>query len=178
MKTRTMAILTSMMIILAGLFVASPANASEISPNVANPSSSSVVTSRPAHFKMGVAVPLSVLAAESATNSGSNIVSPREPAGQYYYNCVNTDGSSYFLSQGEPLSNCHGSYLQTYINGVQVRVVSLTTSGAISNPNAITVDCAIAIVGATIVVLTPEGTIAWVLSAAVGGISFARACTA
>ncbi|MBG0739938.1 hypothetical protein IV500_11130 [Paeniglutamicibacter antarcticus] len=65
MKTRTLAILTSTMIILAGLFVASPANASEISPDVANPSSLSVVTSRPAHFKMDVAVPLSVLAAES-----------------------------------------------------------------------------------------------------------------
>lgn len=133
------------------------------------------------------AAPLPSASVLSAPTVGSGIPTPneqpdsislREPAGQYVYNCILTNGSSYTLSAGTATSSCKGSYLRRYISGVLVNNISLTGTGAVSNPNAITVDCAIALVGGVIVVLSVTGTVLWVASAAVGGISFYRACKA
>ncbi|ALV47913.1 hypothetical protein MB46_19805 (plasmid) [Arthrobacter alpinus] len=153
------------MIVLAGLFVGPPASAAEAANDTANQASSSTITSQPATFGTVIAVQSS----DSTSASSANIVSPREPAGKYYYNCVNTNGTSYFVPAGADLSTCKGSYLQTYINGVQIRVASLTTAGALANPAAITMDCAVAVVGAAILVVTAEFSWVYVASAAIGG---------
>jgi hypothetical protein len=70
-----------------------------------------------------------------------------DPAGKYVYVCVGTDGSSYTMASGAELGSCKGSYLQKYINGAQVDTIALTTSGAIADPDALSLDCLVAIVG-------------------------------
>lgn len=104
-----------------------------------------------------------------------------EPAGQYEYVCVGIDGSSYSMAKGSALSTCKGSYLQKYINGQQVSTTALTTDGAIADPNAINMDCVVAIVGTGasaygIVQTAGTGVIAYVgLAASVYGL---KSCVA
>jgi hypothetical protein len=89
---------------------------------------------------------ITVAAAAGLTLGGAGVANA-DPAGQYTYVCVSTDGSSYTVPQGAALSTCKGSYLQKYINGQHVSSVNLTTSGAIADPNAIDMDCLVAVVG-------------------------------
>ncbi|WP_155885489.1 hypothetical protein [Cryocola sp. 340MFSha3.1] len=49
--------------------------------------------------------------------------------GVYSYNCVLTNGSSYFMAPGSALTNCKGSYLKKYINGAMVKSVALAYNG-------------------------------------------------
>jgi hypothetical protein len=78
---------------------------------------------------------------------GAAGVAQADPAGKYVYVCVGTDGSSYTMASGAELGSCKGSYLQKYINGAQVDTIALTTSGAIADPDALSLDCLVAIVG-------------------------------
>ncbi|WP_431031264.1 hypothetical protein [Plantibacter sp. RU18] len=100
-----------------------------------------------------------------------------EPAGQYEYVCVGIDGSSYSMA----LSSCKGSYLQKYINGQQIETIALTGHGTVADPNAITMDCVVAIVGTGasaygIVQTAGTGVIAYVgLAASVYGL---KSCVA
>lgn len=57
-----------------------------------------------------------------------------EPAGQYYYSCTATNGSVYWLTPGEPTTNCRGSYLGKYINGARVASYNLTEGGMRAAP--------------------------------------------
>ncbi|MGO4536022.1 hypothetical protein [Leifsonia sp. 2MCAF36] len=60
-----------------------------------------------------------------------------DPSVSYYsYNCVATNGSSYFLAPGAALSTCKGSRLQKYINGRLVQTIALTGYGQPGNPKA------------------------------------------
>lgn len=115
----------------------------------------------------GVAGGLS-LAAPGAANA--------EPTGQYTYTCVSTDGSSYLLNPGDELATCKGSYLQKHINGAQVESIPLTGQGAVADPNALTLDCIVAVTGVTVTVLTSSGW-ALVASAALGAYGL-KACVA
>jgi hypothetical protein len=104
-----------------------------------------------------------------------------EPAGQYEYVCVGTDGSSYSMAHGTALSTCKGSYLQKYINGKQIETIALTGHGTVADPNAINMDCLVAVVGTGasaygIVQTAGTGVIAYVgLAASVYGL---KSCVA
>lgn len=57
-----------------------------------------------------------------------------EPAGQYSYICISSDGSSNTLRDGEKLSNCKGTFLKKYINGQMVSSLRLNLSGTEGRP--------------------------------------------
>lgn len=102
-----------------------------------------------------------------------------EPAGQYYYSCTATNGSVYWLTPGEPTTNCRGSYLGKYINGARVASYNLTEGGMRAAPRAeqlAVIDCMLAAVGATTAVLTTAGTAGWLLSATASAWGL-RACS-
>lgn len=123
---------------------------------------------------------ITAAAAAGLTLTGAGAANA-EPAGQYQYVCVGIDGSSYSMAQGAALNTCKGSYLQKYINGQQISTIALTTDGAIADPNAINMDCVVAIVGTGasaygIVQTAGTGVIAYVgLAASVYGL---KSCVA
>lgn len=97
-------------------------------------------------------VALSTIVAPSAASAQSAPATAQvapsvavQPAstGDYEYICVGTDGSSYSMANGAPLSDCKGSYLQKYINGQQVDSISLTGTGAVASVPADKVQCVI-----------------------------------
>lgn len=102
--------------------------------------------------------------------------------GQYDYYCVATSGAINYLVHGEPLSDCHGSYLQKYINGALVQTIPLTGYGAPANPAAFgTADCYISLAYATLSIYGPgwlvrflSGAIGYVLSSGLPAITACR----
>ena len=122
-----------------------------------------------------VAACLLALSVPGVANAAGD-VEPREPAGQYTYVCISTSGSSYILAPGAALSTCKGSYLHKYINGVKVLTIPLTGYGTPVNPNSVSMDCLIAIVGTGASVLTLGGGWSYVgLAASVYGLNTCRA---
>jgi hypothetical protein len=88
--------------------------------------------------------------------------------GQYDYNCVATNGSSYFIAHGTALNTCHGSRLQKYINGSLVQTIPLTGYGAPGNPAAFgTAECYISLASAALSIYGP-GWLVRFLSGAIG----------
>ncbi|MFG6402659.1 hypothetical protein [Microbacterium sp. P04] len=86
--------------------------------------------------------------AATAASSGAGAT------GQYEYVCVYTDGSSVSLPAGS-VADCTGaSYLQTYLDGVQLESVALTSAG---DPATASPQCIIAVAGSVIVGLIPGG---------------------
>lgn len=81
--------------------------------------------------------------------------------GYYSYNCVLTNGSSYFMKPGEKLTNCKGSYLQKYINGKMVQSVSLVYNGKYTTKLS-------SAAGWCVVALTSVAVLAWDPPAATG----------
>jgi hypothetical protein len=49
--------------------------------------------------------------------------------GNYEYNCVGADGSSYFLASGAPLTDCKGQFLQKYLDGSMLDSIDLAYGG-------------------------------------------------
>lgn len=123
---------------------------------------------------------LSTLMIAAGVAGGLSLAAPgvanAEPAGQYTYTCVSTDGSSYLLNPGDELTTCKGSYLQKHINGVQVESVPLTGQGTVADPNALNMDCIMAVTGVTVTVMTTSGW-ALVASTAIGAYGL-KACVA
>ncbi|WP_374009460.1 hypothetical protein [Leifsonia sp. LS-T14] len=86
--------------------------------------------------------------------------------GSYSYNCVNPNGSSYFMKPGESLTNCKGSYLQKYINGKMVKSVALKYNGGATVKVTGKGWCLVSLVGtATLAFYPPTATLGWVLGA-------------
>lgn len=111
------------------------------------------------------------------TANAADSLTPREAAGQYYYECVLTNGTSYWLKSGEPTTNCKGSYLHRYINGKLVANIHLTPNGAIAteyhfDPSA---ECVLGITTTAYAILTANGKVAWVM-ASLSGVSTLSAC--
>lgn len=98
------------------------------------------------------------------------------PTGQYEWICILTSGHSHSLANGEPLTNCKGSYLHRYINGRHVATYRLAYGGGAVDYKA--EGCLFAIIGGVLGVMSPALTIRWVLSTAVGGIGAYQACAA
>lgn len=96
----------------------------------------------------------------------------RASTGQYEYICIGSDGSSWSLRIGEPTTDCHGSYLLKYINGVQVASYRLSIGGGIAAPVAPwSTGCVVAVAsGVALFLFPPTGATAWVV---VGGLTAA-----
>jgi len=93
--------------------------------------------------------------------------------GQADYNCVLTNGSSYFMAPGSPLTNCKGSYLQKYYNGVMVKSVGLVYNGKYTVKVTGSGWCILALAGGMTLAFTPvTATITWFVAtvATAGGI--------
>jgi hypothetical protein len=98
--------------------------------------------------------------------------------GQYDYNCVLTNGSSYFMSPGSPLTNCKGSYLQKYINGVMVKSVALAYGGgATATVPAGAGGCLLAVAsGVALAFFPPSGVLAWVVVGSLTAAGIVASC--
>jgi hypothetical protein len=85
----------------------------------------------------------------------------------YEYICQLADGNSWSLSSGEPTDDCHGTYLQKYINGSMVANYNLTLCrrqrGQHPPGYPVSDDCALALFGTVgLVLFPPTGAVAWV----------------
>ena len=95
------------------------------------------------------------------------VVADPTTTGVYSYNCVLTNGSSYFLKPGEKLSNCKGSYLKKYINGKNVLTVGLVYNGKYSVKVTGAGWCVASLVGTAILAWNPPAaTGVWLLGTA------------
>jgi len=89
----------------------------------------------------------------------------------YSYNCVLTNGSSYFLKPGTLLRTCQGSRLQMYYNGRVAYTYYLTLNGLPGNPARASLDCIVAIAGTGAgLVTTTSGLGAWATAASIYGL--------
>ncbi len=123
-----------------------------------------------------IATTAAVLALALVAPATSAAARPLENSGPYYYECVTTSGWIYMLQPGDLLSSCKGSFLKTYIAGRLVSTIPLTGYGTPANPDAVKLDCLIAIVGVGASVLTLDGGWAWVaLGALVYGLKSCKA---
>jgi hypothetical protein len=96
--------------------------------------------------------------------------------GQYEWVCVLANGSSYSMVNGEPTTNCKGSYLQKYLNGVQLQVISLTGGGVQATA---TITCVLAVTAGVLLVFTPGGGLVWLArTAARNAIAASNPCRA
>ncbi|KFF58627.1 hypothetical protein JF66_17150, partial [Cryobacterium sp. MLB-32] len=97
--------------------------------------------------------------------------------GNYEYNCVLTSGYSYFMSSGEPLTNCKGSYLQKYLDGRQLDSVALAYGGGAASTFNWSVGCILSVgSGVLLVVYPPTGAIAWFIQGSVYAANVTASC--
>ncbi|UOE43167.1 hypothetical protein [Agromyces larvae] len=91
--------------------------------------------------------------------------------GEYEYICQMPDGNSWSLQVGEPTTDCHGSYLQKYINGSMVANYHLAYGGGAAQVPPWNTGCVLAVAsGVALFVFPPTGATAWVV---VGGLTAA-----
>ncbi|CAD5991786.1 conserved exported protein of unknown function [Agreia sp. COWG] len=99
-----------------------------------------------------------------------------ETTGDYEYNCVADDGSSYFMSDGEVLTDCKGSFLQKYLDGNMLESVELSYGGgAVSSAPSASDGCIVAYAsGAGLIFFPPADAFTWVTNGAMAaaGITF------
>jgi hypothetical protein len=125
-----------------------------------------------------VAVAMAIMIAFGAALT-SPTAAQAEPAGQYYYQCIGTNGASYFLAKGARLDSCKGSYLKKYINGNLITTVRLTGLGTPAKKVLFPTQCFIEIAGAGLLAVGTDGlSIAFVLEAAIAGHAVLSACRA
>ncbi|MBW8871596.1 MAG: hypothetical protein JF618_05315 [Leifsonia sp.] len=98
--------------------------------------------------------------------------------GVYSYNCVNPNGSSYFMKPNENLSNCKGSYLQKYVDGRMVQSLSLVYHGGAYAKVTWRSGCILALGGAAVALVwfPPAGITAWVVTSAFAAAGIAGSC--
>lgn len=90
-------------------------------------------------------------------------VASSSPTGQYEWVCVLTNGNSWSMTNGQPLTQCHGSYLHKYLNGVRLQVINIT-AGSVKATASIA--CVATITAELILVLTPGGGWVWLAKTA------------
>ncbi|MDQ2791429.1 MAG: hypothetical protein M3Y73_17635, partial [Actinomycetota bacterium] len=149
---KTLSALGATALAVAGLMVTVPANAAT--------SSAQTVSSKSA--------------TTPASRAPTPHASPNEATGQYYWNCVGVDGSSYFLAPGAPTTDCKGSYLQKYLDGNQLAVYHLAYGGGAASETGF--GCILATAGGVLLILQPELTPIWVLSAGVAAAGIVNDC--
>lgn len=123
----------------------------------------------------------STLEAEPATQGVTSMSQDADlmATGEYEYICIGADGSSWSLRVGEPTSDCHGTFLHKYINGVQVANYKLSVTGAvIEHPQPDALACVLVIAGGVVGVLATDGTLLWATAAGLNAIGFVTSCLA
>ncbi|MGN7799037.1 hypothetical protein [Leifsonia sp. 22587] len=115
---------------------------------------------------------------EFSAQTAFPVVADPQTTGVYSYNCVNPNGSSYFMRPNENLTNCKGSYLQKYINGRMVQSVALVYRGGASVKVTWKSGCILALgtTAASLVFSPPTGGLAWVVTGAVAAAGISQAC--
>lgn len=148
---------------------------------IAPQAASASITEQPAARAAETSIPVASMAAvksPSAIPAVGRIV----PAstGQYEYICIGTDGNSWSLRAGEPTTNCHGSYLHKYINGVKVASYRLALGGGIAAPRpAWNTGCVLAVAsGVALFVFPPTGATAWVTLGGLAAAGLYTSCVA
>lgn len=161
---KLMTALAALMIVALGLVVPQAANAATHS------SSSEVVRSQP--FTQ-------VAKSAELAAAAISMVPMTTQTGEYEYICIGTDGSSWSLASGEPTTDCHGSYLHKYINGVMVANYHLAYGGgAAQNPPG-NIGCVLAIAGTvSLFYFPPTGVAAWVVNGGLAAAGLFVSCTA
>ncbi|MDG4809428.1 hypothetical protein O7634_21995 [Micromonospora sp. WMMD1120] len=97
--------------------------------------------------------------------------------GEYDYFCLGADGSGFWLSQGEPTTNCHGSYLLKYIDGNQVGSYNLAYGGGAAQTPPWNTGCVLALAsGVALFIFPPSGATAWVVQGALAGAGLLVSC--
>ncbi|WP_431246300.1 hypothetical protein [Leifsonia xyli] len=106
------------------------------------------------------------------------VVADPTTTGVYSYNCVNANGSSYFMRPNENLTNCKGSYLQKYINGRMVQSLSLVYRGGATAKVTWKSGCILALGGAAVALVwfPPAGVTAWVVTSAFAAAGISQSC--
>jgi hypothetical protein len=106
------------------------------------------------------------------------VVADPTTTGVYSYNCVNANGSSYFMKPNENLTNCKGSYLQKYINGRMVQSVALVYRGGANVKVTWKSGCILALGGtaAGLVFSPPTGGLAWFVTGAIAAAGISQSC--
>lgn len=106
------------------------------------------------------------------------VVADPTTTGVYSYNCVNPNGSSYFMKPNENLTNCKGSYLQKYINGRMVQSLGLVYHGGAYTNVTWKSGCILALGGAAVALVwfPPAGVTAWVVTSAFAAAGIAGSC--
>ena len=123
--------------------------------------------------------PASITGSHEATST----TAPTPPAltpfetGEYDYFCLGADGSGFWLSQGEPTTNCHGSYLLKYIDGNQVGSYNLAYGGGAAQTPPWDIGCVLALAGGVaLFIYPPTGAVAWVVQGGLAGAGRLEAC--
>lgn len=157
---KLMTALAALLIVIVGVLVPQAANA-------ATSSSSSDIAR----------TPLVVQSTQSSEAFATTGLLPK--TGQYEYICIGIDGNSWSLASGEPTTDCHGSYLHKYINGVMVANYHLAYGGgAAQNPPG-NIGCVLAIAGAvSLFYFPPTGVAAWVVNGGLAAAGLLVSCTA
>jgi hypothetical protein len=105
-----------------------------------------------------------------------------EPTGQYYYECISTTGTSYWIWPGQTLRCTNASYLKTYINGSLVNTKHLTPNGteaSITPAQARQAGKCLLAIGATVYLRSPATvTTKYVLGASYASWSIVDSCKA
>ena len=99
--------------------------------------------------------------------------------GNYDYVCVLQDGSSYTMASGEKITNCHGSYLQKYLDGRKLATYNLSYGGGAALNPVPSGGCVLALASGVLLILyPPTGAVAWALSGGFYVAGVAVSCTA
>lgn len=148
-----------------------------IAPQTASASTTEQPTARAAE----ISIPAASMT-EARSPSALSTVGRIVPAstGQYEYICIGADGSSWSLRAGEPTTDCHGSYLHKYINGVKVASYRLALGGGIAAPRpAWSAGCVIAVASdVALFVFPPTGATAWVTLGGLAAAGLYTSCVA
>ncbi|MFJ8896821.1 hypothetical protein ACIRCZ_19720 [Leifsonia sp. NPDC102414] len=132
----------------------------------------------PTHYELDGGVLVQVVNPTSSTSFPVVTNATVVATGQYDYNCVLTDGSSYFMRHGEALTDCKGSYLQKYLDGRLIKSVGLVYNGGASVQVTGKGGCLLTLGGiAALVFYPPTSTFGWVLSGALAAGGVSQSCT-
>ncbi|MEU5672353.1 hypothetical protein ACGF3C_23200 [Micromonospora sp. NPDC047762] len=115
---------------------------------------------------------------EATTTTAPTPVAPKLfETGEYDYFCLGADGSGFWLSQGEPTTNCHGSYLLKYIDGNQVGSYNLAYGGGAAQTPPWNTGCVLALAGGVaLFIFPPTGAVAWVVQGGLAAAGLLTSC--
>ena len=117
---------------------------------------------------------IAIVAALGMIFTGLAAATPANATGEYEYICQQVNGTHWSLASGQPATDCHGSYLQKYINGQMVGNYSLQyyagNGGPVPPGTQMSQACVLAAAGVAVLIINPPtGATAWVLTSLLNG---------